>query len=78
MKPKFQFRHHYIDTELQGRSYGQTSAADVDGDGLPEFIMGQRGGNIYWYDYQGPDKWHRYLLGNERWFGILCGYFTLG
>lgn len=65
MKSKFQFRHHYIDTELQGRSYGQTAVADVDGDGLPEFIMGQRGGNIYWYDYQEPGQWTRYLLGTE-------------
>ena len=65
MKSKFQFKHHYIDTELQGRSYGQTAVADVDGDGLPEFIMGQRGGNIYWYDYQEPGQWTRYLLGTE-------------
>lgn len=34
---KFQFKHHIIDTDLTGQSYGQTALADVDGDGRLEF-----------------------------------------
>jgi len=60
---KFRFKHHYIDIDTPRGPFGQTALADVDGDGLPEFITGQKCGNIYWYDYINPDKWERYLLG---------------
>ncbi|MGD8236937.1 MAG: VCBS repeat-containing protein [Armatimonadota bacterium] len=60
---KFTFRHHVIDTDLSGRGWGQTALADVDGDGRPEFIMGRRGGDIYWYKRHAPDRWSRHLLG---------------
>ena len=58
-----QFKHHYIDAAPEGMCYAQTVLADVDHDGLPEFIVGRAYGDIYWYDYEGPDKWTRYLLG---------------
>jgi|GEM_PF-267492 len=61
--PMFAFEHSYIDTALEGRSYGQTALADVDGDGRPEFITGRSGGDIYWYDYHAPGRWTRHLLG---------------
>lgn len=60
---KFRYKHHYIDTELSGTLYGQTALADVDGDGVQEFIIGQKNGPIYWYDYISPDCWERHLLG---------------
>ncbi len=62
---KFQFKHHIIDTDLTGSSYGQTALADVDNDGRLEFITGQRGGDIYWYKYHAPDRWSRHLLGQQ-------------
>ncbi|MBM3814578.1 MAG: VCBS repeat-containing protein [Acidimicrobiia bacterium] len=30
---QFQFRHHFVDRDLPGASYGQTSFADIDNDG---------------------------------------------
>lgn len=60
---KFRFRHHVIDTELSGRSYGQTALVDLDGDGRPEFVTGRSGGEIYWYKQYAPDRWTRHLLG---------------
>jgi hypothetical protein len=62
---KFRFKHHIIDTEITGRSYGQTALADLDNDGHLEFITGRSGGDIYWYKYHSPDKWSRYLLGEK-------------
>jgi len=62
---KFRFKHHYIDRDMPGKFYGQTALADVDGDGVLEFITGQRFGNIFWYDYKDADNWTRYLLGSE-------------
>lgn len=62
---KFKFRHSYIDTELEGNNYGQTALADIDRDGVPEFITGQKLGDIFWYDFEGPEKWSKYLLGRS-------------
>jgi hypothetical protein len=62
---KFQFKHHIVDTDLSGSSYGQTALADLDGDGRLEFIMGRNGGDIYCYKYHSPDKWSRHLLGQH-------------
>jgi hypothetical protein len=61
---KFLFQHQYIDRDLDGDSFGQAAAADVDGDGIAEYIFGERGKNIYWYDYDRVSaSWTRYLLG---------------
>jgi hypothetical protein len=38
------FKHHVIDTGLQGGGYAQTALADLDSCGRPEFIVGRRGG----------------------------------
>jgi hypothetical protein len=63
---KFKFAHHIIDTDLPGDCcYAQTAVADLDGDGRPEFIMGQQYGPIYWYKYRAPGDWSRYLLGED-------------
>jgi hypothetical protein len=60
---KFRFRHHVIDTELPPGFYAQTAAADLDGCGRPEYIVGRREGDIYWYKYYAPDRWTRHVLG---------------
>ena len=57
------FRHRYIDTDLPGRCWGQTAAADLDGDGRPEFISGQRTGTLYWFDRAADGSWSRHVLG---------------
>jgi len=45
-----------------GKQYGQTSLVDVDKDGDLDFISGENRGRIFWYEYQGPDKWVRHVL----------------
>jgi hypothetical protein len=62
---KMEFRHHFIDTEIPGRSWGQTALADVDRDGDLDFITGQDRSDIFWYEYQDADHWTRHLLGRE-------------
>jgi len=64
-KPVLQFTHHVIDTGLPTGNYGQTAAADLDGCGRPEFITGQQYGSLYCYKLQAPDRWVRYLLGQD-------------
>ena len=61
----FKFEHAFIDLALDGKNYAQTAAADIDRDGKPELILGRQYGEIWWYDYVGPGKWERYLLGKE-------------
>lgn len=49
-----------------GSSIGQTSLADVDKDGDLDWIAGcsrNAGSAIWWFEYQGPDKWIRHDLG---------------
>jgi hypothetical protein len=60
------FRHHFIDRDLPGTQYGQTALADLDGDGDLDFTTGRNGdGNeIYWFEFRGPDRWTRHLLGS--------------
>ena len=62
---KFEFRHHLIDTDLDQGMYAQTALADVDGDGRLEYIVGQRGGTIYWYKPETPQRWARHVLGED-------------
>jgi hypothetical protein len=61
---KFRFEHQIIDTSLSGIDWAQTVAADLDRDGRPEFMLGQRLGNLYWYDWL-EGKWTRRLLGEN-------------
>ena len=59
------YKHHVIDTGLQGGGYAQTALADLDGCGRPEFIVGRREGELYVYKYRAPDHWTCYLLGSD-------------
>lgn len=59
------FRHHFVDRELPGDSWGQTAAADLDRDGRPDFITGRSGGEIRWYRLQLPDRWIWHTLGER-------------
>lgn len=56
---KFRFKHHVIDLSLPPGNYGQTLLADLDGDGIMEFITGQQFGSIFCYKFITPDKWER-------------------
>lgn len=58
------FAVHRIDNF--GRNIGQTGLADVDKDGDLDWIAGNSsssGGEICWWEYQGPDNWIRHRLG---------------
>jgi hypothetical protein len=65
---ELRFQHHYIDRELPGTSYGQTSLVDVDKDGDLDFITGGNadGRSIFWFEYQEAGKWVRHLLGKNH------------
>ena len=64
----FKFAHHYIDRDLPGDSYGQTSLVDVDRDGDLDFITGGRDDRkrVFWFEYDGPDRWTRHVLGENH------------
>jgi hypothetical protein len=59
--PKFEY--HLIDKV--GRQMGQTSLVDVDKDGDLDWIAGCNGGDIWWFEYKGPDSWVRHALGQK-------------
>ena len=60
----YRFVPHIIDTTLPAEAcYAQTALADLDNDGVPEYVVGQQYGAIYWYDYHAPGRWTRHLLG---------------
>jgi len=59
------FRHHWIDRNLPGSGWGQTAAADLDGDGRPELIMGRSRGEIRYYRMVTPDQWVMGELGEQ-------------
>ena len=65
MADRFQFQHHVIDTDLDDIYYGQTALADLDNCGRPEFVMGRRTGDIWYYKYQSPDSWTKHHLGSD-------------
>ncbi len=62
---EMQFKHHFGDRGLAGSTWGQTALADLDGDGDLDFITGQSGGDIIWYEYGAADRWTRHLLGGD-------------
>ncbi len=62
---KMKFRHHYMDRELPGGSWGQTALVDVDRDGDLDFITGRSGAEILWYEFKGANNWTRHLLGEN-------------
>ncbi len=52
-----------------GRRMGQTALADIDRDGDLDWVTGETGslgGQIWWWEYQGPDNWVRHELGKGR------------
>ena len=57
------FEYHRIDRI--GKRMGQTSLVDVDKDGDLDWITGCNGGDIWWFEYKGPDNWIRHLLGRK-------------
>jgi hypothetical protein len=60
--PRFQ-RHHI---DAIGTQIGQTALADIDRDGDLDWVAGtadRAGGNIWWWEYRGPDDWVRHTLG---------------
>lgn len=63
------FRHHFIDRDLPGDSYGQTSLVDLDGDGDLDFVTGGKDKgrrDVYWFEHRGPGDWVRHLLGEDH------------
>ncbi len=60
------FRHHYISRDLPGDAkwgYGNPALADFDKDGDLDFTVSIRDGNIYWFEYRGPEDWVQHILG---------------
>src|SRR3954470_11860910 len=64
---EMRFKHHFIDRDLPGDSYGQTSLVDVDRDGGLDFITGGKDAakHVFWFEHQGPDQWVRHVLGSN-------------
>jgi len=65
---EIRFKHHYIDRDFPGHSYGQTSLVDVDRDGDLDFITGgkDKDKHVFWFEYRGPDDWARHVLGDNQ------------
>src|SRR3954454_7021371 len=65
---EMRFKHHFIDPDLPGKEYGQTSLVDVDHDGDLDFITGGKDPqkHVYWFEYRGPDDWVRHVVGDNH------------
>lgn len=64
----FAFAHHFIDADLPGARYGPAALADVDHDGDLDFITARsgNGSEVFWFEYQAPDRWIRHPLGSDH------------
>lgn len=62
---EMRFRHHFIDRQLPGDSWGQTAMADLDRDGRLDFITGKSRGTILWYRQIALTQWERHALGED-------------
>ena len=58
------FKHQFIEQKLEGDAWGQTSFSDVDRDGDLDFVTGQRGGPIRWYEFRKGEPWRKHLIGD--------------
>ena len=67
-RAEFRFKHHFIDRDLPGDSYGQTSLVDVDRDGDLDFVTGGKDAqkHVFWFEYRSPDEWVRHVLGENH------------
>jgi hypothetical protein len=65
---ELRFRHHFIDRDLPGAEYGQTSLVDVDGDRDLDYITGRRvgGTEVFWFEQEAPDRWVRRVVGTDH------------
>lgn len=58
------FEHEFVDAQGGYDEWGAAAVADFDGDGVPEFVTGGRGGGfLHLYDYDG--SWARYEVTHE-------------
>lgn len=48
-----------------GRQMGQTSLVDIDKDGKLDWVVGCSAGEVWWFQYQGPDRWVRHKIGER-------------
>ena len=55
------FKQHTIDNI--GNKMGQTSLVDIDKDGDLDWIVGCRGGDIWWFEYRSASQWIRHRVG---------------
>ena len=62
---QFQFRKHFVGLSLPRGCYAQTALADLDGDGVLEYIVGRQYGEIYCYKMRTLDEWDRYRIGED-------------
>jgi hypothetical protein len=65
---EFKFRHHFIDRDLPGDSYGQTGLVDIDKDGDLDFVTGGKDAqkSVFWFEYRSADDWVRHLIGTDH------------
>jgi hypothetical protein len=57
------FRYHEIGK--CGDKMGQTSLVDVDRDGDLDWVVGCRGGEVWWFEFKAPDEWVRHKIGDK-------------
>ena len=62
---RFRFVPHVVDMSLPQGSYAQTALADLDNDGVLEYVVGRQYGDIYWLKRHAPNRWTRHLLGRS-------------
>jgi hypothetical protein len=47
-----------------GNLMGQTSLVDIDKDGRLDWVVGCSHGDVWWFQYKGPDNWVRHKIGS--------------